>query len=636
MPTGTPDASAFPVWRRDWPEALLSVLAVVIFLGCLGSVDVWGKREQRASAEALDTIDHQHWLVAEIQGRPRLEKPPLPRWLIAGLMALTGRRDEWIVRLPSAACALATVALVYVLGRRMSGRPVGLAAALGLCSLVFFVAEMRQASNDGPLALFTTLALFAAWRLLDDCGSAVLLAPGVRVSKRPAPQRRTPGTRAWGLVLYAALGLGILSKGPIILMLTATTIVPYLAFSGRLAWGLRRLADGWGLLLLAAIAASWPIAVLHEDPNALRVWLVEISEKTGVLQTLPHRRHSFLAEQWLAMMLPWSLIAMAAVVLPFLSESPARVGDGGKAGVMRRGGASPVWFAWWWAVGNLGIFCLWAIAKPNYYVPCMPGMALLIGAAWVRLGRRARGGERRARAARAILRSQWVLLFVAAVVAPIVVRSWLSRTLWPWSLAIAAGLAIAVVLSARAWRHGADAISMAPVTSVCALAVLIAYGILAPTENARRSHRELAQALRRLVPHDVRTLRFFNEIDEGLWFYLGGTDLVPVPGTQPRYSTTYDLVDAYHTRSLPSESLDDLDIRRQAHDRHALFEWLDHGDPSTPYLLIRSNLYDRLAPELSGRVTPLFREAGLNRNELVLLHVDGRGPVATASSPIRH
>ena len=72
-------------WIQRWgPEATLAVLACVVFLGCLGSVDLWGKREQRASAEAIDTIDHDRWLVAEIQGRPRLEKPrcragPSPR-----------------------------------------------------------------------------------------------------------------------------------------------------------------------------------------------------------------------------------------------------------------------------------------------------------------------------------------------------------------------------------------------------------------------------------------------------------------------------------------------------------------------------------------------------------------------------
>ncbi len=69
---------------------MVGLLAAVIFLGCLGSVDVWGKREQRASAEVLDTVEHQHWLVAEIQGRPRLEKPPLPRWIIAAAMIAHG------------------------------------------------------------------------------------------------------------------------------------------------------------------------------------------------------------------------------------------------------------------------------------------------------------------------------------------------------------------------------------------------------------------------------------------------------------------------------------------------------------------------------------------------------------------
>ena len=84
--------------KRWWPEALLAVLALAVFLGCLGSVELWGKREQRAAAEAIDTVDHNHWLVAQIQGRPRLEKPPLPRWPIAVLMKITGAvTSEWCV-----------------------------------------------------------------------------------------------------------------------------------------------------------------------------------------------------------------------------------------------------------------------------------------------------------------------------------------------------------------------------------------------------------------------------------------------------------------------------------------------------------------------------------------------------------
>ena len=159
------------VSRRWWPELVVGLLAGFIFLGFLGSLELWGKREQRASAETLDTVENGHWLVAEIQGRPRLEKPPLPRWTTAVLMALTGWRDEWVVRLPCAFSGLATVALVYVLGARIGGRGLALAAAMTLCTMWLFVSELRQAGNDGPLGLCTTLALHAAWRRLHGTGA---------------------------------------------------------------------------------------------------------------------------------------------------------------------------------------------------------------------------------------------------------------------------------------------------------------------------------------------------------------------------------------------------------------------------------------------------------------------------------
>src|SRR4029077_1994601 len=114
--------AASDAFRRVGPEAALALLAGAVFLGFLGSVDLWGKREQRASAEAIDTVDHKHWLVAQIQGRPRLEKPPLPRLSIALLVIFTGRRDVGIVRLPGALAGVATVALIYLLGRLMGGR----------------------------------------------------------------------------------------------------------------------------------------------------------------------------------------------------------------------------------------------------------------------------------------------------------------------------------------------------------------------------------------------------------------------------------------------------------------------------------------------------------------------------------
>ena len=126
----------------------------------------------------------------------------------------------------------------------------GLASAFVLCSMGFFVGEMRQAGNDGLLVLFTTLALYAAYRALQDDDS----------TSRTYETRRSPGlaghwlgSRVWVLVFYAALGLGFLTKGPVILLMAGVTIVPYLTVTRRLRSGLSRLGDLAGLVILGAL-----------------------------------------------------------------------------------------------------------------------------------------------------------------------------------------------------------------------------------------------------------------------------------------------------------------------------------------------------------------------------------------------
>ena len=239
---------------------------------------------------------------------------------------------------------------------------------------------------------------------------------------------------------------------------------------------------------------------------------------------------------------------------------------------------------------------------------------------------------------RGILQAQWVLMFVAALVAPLVIRGFLPAALWPWSIAIAATITIAVVASVHLWRHGAIAAPLAPLAAACVIGILIAYAKLAPAENELRSHRVLARELHRIVPAQVHTVNFFNEIDEGLWFYLAGIDLAPVPGTHPRYNTAYDLAHSFLNKREHHETIAQVEAKRQAHDRQALLDWVEHSEPKTSYLLIRGRTYDTFAAELAGRAVPLFRETGLKCNELVLLQVTGlRRPsvTAVAATPAR-
>lgn len=618
---GTMPTLAIKGWAQRWGmEAVLAVLAGLVFMGCLGAVDIWGKREQRASAEALDTVDHNHWRIAQIQGRPRLEKPPLPRWTIASLITLTGRRDEWIIRLPSALAAIGTVGLVYGLGCRLGGRAVGLSAGLVLTSIGFFISELRQAGNDGPLAFFTTLALYAAWRRLNGnawgMGEDLTLAStGIEADAEVETVGSPVGGRNWNLLLYAALGLGFLTKGPIILILVALALAPYLVVSGRFREGLGLLTDWRGVLVFLVLALSWPVPVLLNDPLAARVWYLEMGQKAGTAGVTHHRHHEILAVEWPMMTAPWVVLATTGLLLPFLPRG--------------RRYRPQIWFPWSWAVGNLAMFCLWSVAKPNYYLPCLPGVALLVGVEWVRLSKAARDLESKRVGARRFLQVHWVGMFVAAAIAPVIARQVAPTYFAPIAFFSLAAM-VAVVLSAWIWRRGADAGALAPLVGAWAFGVLIIYGELAPRHNAARSHRALAASLEKILPPSERTIMFFEELDEGLWFYLSDRSLVPVPGSQPRYNKGFDLDHDFRNGQLELDPL-----KRQEAEKKLLVAWMTSPDRTSPYVLIRKKLYDAFAPALAGLATPAFTEEGLVRNELVLLRATQAASIATQPDEAR-
>ncbi len=592
--------------RRRGPELALAVLAGLIFAGYLGAMDLWGKREQRASAEALDTVDHGRWLVAQIQGRPRLEKPPLPRWTVATLMTLTGRRDEWVVRLPGALSALGMVALAYGLARRLGGRSVGLAAGLALSSTLFFIGEVRQAGNDAPLAFFTTLALYAAWRRLHADPP-----PGEPESPPPPPADR-PGARGWATLMYVAMGLGFLTKGPIALVMVAVAVVGYLACSRRLRAGVRLLVDPIGAVAFVLLALAWPVPVMLAEPRAVDVWLLEMGQKAGTAGIEHHRRRELLALEWFWMAMPWTPLALIALAMPFRRHGAA----------LRPG----IWMAWWWAFGNLFMFSLWTVAKPNYYLPCVPAVAILAGLEWVRIVRAARD---RPGTSRRFLQGFWVAWFAGALAAPVMVRESAPELFVP-VLGLGLVLAAAAVVSVALWRRGADAGALFPLVGGLAAAVLVAYGQIAPASDARHSHRELAATLDRLLPADEATVHFFDELDEGLWFYLRpGRTLVPVPGSQPEFNKGFGLVEEARENRL----IYDLAERRRR-SLTVLLDWMALPDRPGRYVLIRRSVFTQFGPDLAGLVAPVYIEPDLDRNELVLLELAPPALVAARRGPV--
>ena len=251
----------------------------------------------------------------------------------------------------------------------------------------------------------------------------------------------------------------------------------------------------------------------------------------------------------------------------------------------------------------------------------------MIGGEWVRLTRTARAPRPRANLARRVLQCHWVALFAAALVCPVAARQ-LAPGEAGWVAVFSAAVAVGVIASAWAWHRGADAGALAPLVAAWSVVVMIVYGGIGPSYNASKSHRDLAATLDRILPPDERNIMFFEELDEGLWFYLRDRTLTPVPGSQPRYNSGFDMDTDWKDGRLELDPHKRLDKKKQI-----LVDWLTASNRDAKYVLIRDQLYDLFAPALRGLATPVHREQGVSRHGVVLLRL--ATPASVAADPDR-
>lgn len=347
-------------------------LGVILFFPGLGERELTSSHEARAAQNAQVILDTGAWSLPHLcDGRAELQKPPLYYWLVAALGWLNGGRiDAWAVRLPAALAGLATVLFVYVLCARR-GRPVaGLVAAVTLATSLHFTWLARVGRIDMPLTLAVSLAVVGAY--LGEC-------------------RRCEGRGAWRWFLlgYAAVGVGLMLKGPIAAVLPAVV----LGLNALLARRERRQPPvtvrrwthetglWWGLPLTATLAAPWYLwANARTDGELFRVffWYHNVQRGLGGDTGLAAHPWWFYGPRLLVDLLPWT------VVLPAAGWS-----------LFRRGAARDpeARLAAAWLVGVVVFLSCMRFKRADYLLPAYPGTALLLGCAaerWYRAARRPR------------------------------------------------------------------------------------------------------------------------------------------------------------------------------------------------------------------------------------------------------
>ncbi len=156
------------------------------------------------------------------------------------------------LRLPSALYAIAGALLTMIFAYQILGIDVAVLAGLTLAASYQYISQGRFGRVDMTLCFFESLSLFAfLWWLPRD----------PTLSGRDA---RFESNLPALYLLAAALGLGVLAKGPVGAILPGVSILIFMVVEHRGRQILTMLDPG-AIILGAAIASSWYLACYSAD-----------------------------------------------------------------------------------------------------------------------------------------------------------------------------------------------------------------------------------------------------------------------------------------------------------------------------------------------------------------------------------
>ncbi len=341
--TETPEKGGLT--RPAW--IVLMLVAIAALLPGLFTIPPMDRDESRYAQAARQMMETGDYLNINFQEYDRHKQPAGSYWLQVVAATPFGGDDAPIGahRLPGFVLALLAVAITAWLGARFFTPPVGLAAGLILATTFVLAFEARTAKTDAILLGFGMVA------------QASLMMLMLKVSEARAK------FLGWPALLWGALGLTLLVKGPIFLMITALTAIVYSAWKRdpKLLLKLRPLP---GVALALLIFAPWFVAINLETDWAFYYEAVGHSmlDKVGEAQ----EAHSG--------PLGFHILATALTLWPGV----ALLGLGILAAVKFRD-RDEIKFLIAWIVPTYVVFEFVATKLPHYTLPSFPALALLLG-----------------------------------------------------------------------------------------------------------------------------------------------------------------------------------------------------------------------------------------------------------------
>jgi len=528
---------------RAW--LVLAFIALLAMSPGLSSLPVMDRDEARYSQASSQMIETGDYVDIRFQENPRHVKPAGIYWMQAlSAMPFGGAdADIWAFRLPSLIGSLIAVFGTAWLATRLFGPQVGLAAGLLMATALMMQIEARTAKTD---------AMMLAAGVLAQIGLMMMLL------KAEAGERLK--FIGWPLLFWAASGVAIMIKGPIIAMVSALALIGYFIFKTHAKWlfvlfGAAILIEILKLVGLEFLPGG--IAVLMGGMAGLFVFEMVRNKDTRTALAKFHWIKGLLVLSAIA--LPWLIAINIATDGAFLQESVghALFGKVGEADDSHGGPflyhtmLSPAMFwpgsallglallaAWagrekpeirfliMWALPTWIVFEFVQTKLPHYILPAFPAMAMLAAIGLMQLPELLKGWKSKT------LHRLWIALSVIAGIAiaavPLAGAVQLGEIdRLPAYIATGFGLLGVVGLIWFMLKPGLP--RLVPLSGLIAVQYLVVFGFAIPAVDAAWPSNRVAQIVNTLEGCDAYPAATAGYREPSNVFYLG-TDVALTDG----------------------------------------------------------------------------------------------------------
>ena len=326
-------------WRS---YVLLILLCLSFYIPGLSSLPPTDRDESLFAQATKQMIETHDYVDIKFLGTPRYKKPVGIYWLQSASVRLLNPQhlDEiWAYRVPSVIGAIIAVLLTAALGTLLFNGTVGFAAGIMLACCIDLIVEAHIAKTDAALL------------------ASVM---GVQYALARAYIKPTSGWKN-AAVFWSALGIGILLKGPIVLLPLLSTLL-WLRFAEKNTSWFKRLKPITGILYTLALIAPWFIAINLASHG-------QFAAQSG--------GHDFLAKIWQGQdrgHLPPGLHALVfpAIFFPFSLFTLFALPD-----MWQQRHERAIRFCVGWIVPTWIVFELSLTKLPHYVLPAYPAIAIL-------------------------------------------------------------------------------------------------------------------------------------------------------------------------------------------------------------------------------------------------------------------